>query len=150
QADGADPVPPRDEVALHLDVPQALLEGAAVARQQGLVDAAALLAEPAVGQPARWAALTPSLSVKALDELASHALGQEEQGVVPQLHEQARVDLIVAEVGVARPALGHALRPPEADRAPQRGLAGEHPMEPVERPLVAGRVVLQSADRTST
>src|SRR5690606_13365124 len=71
QGDGADAVPPRDEVALHLDVPQDLLEGAAVARQQGLVDAAALLAEPAVGQPARWAALTPSLSVKALDELAS-------------------------------------------------------------------------------
>ena len=69
----------------------------------------------------------------------------EEQRVVAHLDHQLRVDLLVGQVGVGVDPLaaGLAAVVSEAERAADRLLRREDPVEAVERPVVQRRVVLE-------
>src|SRR5690606_32307091 len=98
-----------------------------------------------VGEPPRRAAVAACIAIEAIDELPAGGLRQQEQGMVAHLDEQASVDLVVAQMRVARPLVGDALRTAEPDRPAERRLAREDPMEAVQGSLIARRVVLERA-----
>jgi hypothetical protein len=143
---GADAVAVRNEVALDLHVPEHLEVVALVTRQERLEDLLVLVRELAAEQPIRRGFVGAGVFVKILDECPAFFEGQEEQGMIADLDDEAGVDLFLGEVRVAL-AFGalDLLVAGETDRAADTLLGGEDPVKTVERAFVERRVVLERA-----
>src|SRR5690606_30819803 len=80
----------RTEVALDLDVPQHLLERAAIRREQGFVDLTALVRQLTAEHPGRRGFGRPRLLIQTLDELLPLLARDQKERMIADLHEQSR------------------------------------------------------------
>jgi hypothetical protein len=99
---GAQSVPPRDEVALDLDVPQRLREGSLVRDEQRLEDLLILVRKGAPQQPFGRPLAHARRSVEVVEQPSALGQRQQEERVIAQLDREARLDVLLAEVRVAR------------------------------------------------